>query len=65
MGAMGYVNARECPGCGTASLPAIDAGSKATAVVCQDPQCRRVYDRDGVQVGRWTEGYGVFEPLGA
>ncbi len=59
-----YENAGKCPGCGTPSLPRIADESSAMAATCQNPECRRVFDRAGVQVGRWTEGYSEYEAEG-
>lgn len=56
------MNCALCPACGKHTLPRLDEGS-ADAAACQNAECRRVFDRAGVQLGRWTEGYGTFEAL--
>ncbi len=58
---MGHTNAIKCPGCGARSLPRFDGSENAVA--CQNPECRRVFDRVGMQVGRWTQGYGAYEAM--
>ncbi len=59
---MSYENANNCPGCAGPTLPRFTEGS-ADAVACQNPECRRVFDRNGIEVGRWTEGYAAYEAL--
>ena len=50
-----------CPGCQAESLPILQG--EANAACCQNGECRRVYNREGLQVGRWTEGYKEFAAL--
>jgi len=51
-------DATACPSCGGRTLPPLrDYGH---AVACQNPDCRRVFDRNG-EIGRWTEGWEKYQ----
>ncbi len=48
----------KCPSCGLGTIPALPGGD---AAACQNAECRVVIDKSGKVIGRFTEGYGVFE----
>lgn len=51
---------RTCPGCAKGLLPPFKGGN---AVVCQNGDCRGVYNAEGDLIGRWSHDWSAFEPL--